>query len=74
MADCWRWGNREAACLLPKLWFGRLHDIPRYAGCVHRHVDDPSLYQPQLVSWTAAGHSWDFLDLALPKFDTMPPT
>jgi hypothetical protein len=35
-------------------------------------LDDPGRYQPQLVSWTAAGQAWDHLDPALPKFDKMP--
>ena len=36
-------------------------------------LDDPARYQPQLVMWTAAGHTWDRLDPALPKFGKMPP-
>lgn len=36
-------------------------------------LDDPSRYQPQLVSWTATGYSWDHLDPAVPKFEKMPP-
>ena len=36
-------------------------------------LDDPSSYQPQLVSWTAAGYAWDHLDPAVPKFEKMPP-
>jgi hypothetical protein len=36
-------------------------------------LDDPARYQPQFVLWTAAGHIWDQLDPALPKFDKMPP-
>ncbi|MGF9693003.1 GFA family protein [Rhizobium sp. 0TCS1.26] len=36
-------------------------------------LDDPALYQPQLVTWTAAGHAWDRIDRALPSFEGMPP-
>ncbi|WP_439627143.1 hypothetical protein [Shinella sp.] len=36
-------------------------------------VTPASRYQPQLVSYTTAGHAWDFLDPALPKFENMPP-
>ncbi|CAN7413192.1 GFA family protein [Neorhizobium sp. LjRoot104] len=37
-------------------------------------LDDPSRYKPQFVTWHAAGHAWDHLDPALPKFENMPPT
>ena len=36
-------------------------------------LNDPSRYRPQLVTWTAAGHAWDYLDPTIPKFDKMPP-
>jgi len=36
-------------------------------------LDDPSRYRPQMVTWTAAGQSWDHLDPHLPTFETMPP-
>jgi hypothetical protein len=36
-------------------------------------LDDPSRYQPQLVTWTAAGQPWDHIDPALPAFERMPP-
>jgi len=36
-------------------------------------LDDPGRYQPRKVMWTAAGHAWDHLDPATPKFDRMPP-
>jgi hypothetical protein len=36
-------------------------------------LDDPSRFRPQLVTYTSRGHEWDCLDLALPKFDKMPP-
>ena len=36
-------------------------------------LDDPSRYQPQMVTYRVRGHAWDQLDPALPKFDKMPP-
>lgn len=36
-------------------------------------LDDPGLYKPRHVFWTAGGYAWDHLDPALPKFDRMPP-
>lgn len=35
-------------------------------------LDDPGRYQPQLVSYTVRGQSWDRLDPALPTFEKMP--
>ena len=37
-------------------------------------LDDPSRYQPQVVTYGVRGHIWDHLDPALPKFERMPPT
>jgi hypothetical protein len=36
-------------------------------------LDDPSRYQPQMVTYGVRGHAWDRLDPALPVFDRMPP-
>jgi hypothetical protein len=36
-------------------------------------LDDPGRYQPQAVTYHTRGHTWDFLDPALPKFDEMAP-
>jgi hypothetical protein len=36
-------------------------------------LDDPSRYQPQVVTYGVRGHVWDRVDTALPKFDKMPP-
>jgi hypothetical protein len=35
-------------------------------------LDDPSRFQPQVVTYAARGHAWDHLDPALTKFDKMP--
>ena len=36
-------------------------------------LDDPARYVPQAVMYGLRGHTWDRVDPALPKFDTMPP-
>lgn len=36
-------------------------------------LDDPEVFTPQMVVYASRGPSWDHLDPALPKFDTMPP-
>jgi hypothetical protein len=48
-------------------------DMPEVFIVTPASLDDPSCYQPQLVSWTAAGFAWDHLDPAVPKFERMPP-
>ena len=35
-------------------------------------LDDPNQFEPRFVTWTAAGHGWDYLDPALPRFEKMP--
>ena len=35
-------------------------------------LDDPGRYQPQMVTYGLRGHTWDHVDLTLPKFDRMP--
>ena len=49
-------------------------DVPDVFIVTPASLDDPSRYKPQLVTWTATGHAWDYLDPALPKFDKMPPS
>jgi hypothetical protein len=36
-------------------------------------LDDPSRYQPQLVTCGVQAYAWDYVDPALPKFEKMPP-
>ena len=36
-------------------------------------LDDPGRYQPQFVTWHAAGPAWDRVDPSLPAFEAMPP-
>jgi hypothetical protein len=35
-------------------------------------LDEPSRYQPKIVTYRASGPAWDHLDPTLPKFDRMP--
>jgi hypothetical protein len=50
-----------------------LPDMPDIFVASAASLDDPARYTPQMVMWTAAGHPWDHLDPAVPKFDKMPP-
>ena len=36
-------------------------------------LDDPSLYAPRMICWTAGAQPWDHVDPALPTFAKMPP-
>lgn len=36
-------------------------------------LDDPELYAPQFVIWSAGKRSWDHVDPTLPSFAKMPP-
>ena len=36
-------------------------------------LDDPTRFQPQAVTYAVRGHAWDHIDVAVPKFDKMPP-
>ncbi len=49
-------------------------DMPEVFIVTPASLDDPSRYNPQLVSWTRAGQAWDYLNPALAKFDRMPTT
>lgn len=35
-------------------------------------LDDPTRFKPQIVTYNSRSHTWDFLDPALPKSETMP--
>ena len=48
-------------------------EMPDFFGVRAGSLDEPGRYQPQMVLWTAAGHGWDQLDQALPKYDKMRP-
>jgi len=36
-------------------------------------LDDPIRFQPQVVTYSARGYDWDYLDPDLQKFEKMPP-
>lgn len=36
-------------------------------------LDDPSQFNPQIVTFSSNGESWDHIDAGLEKFDKMPP-
>lgn len=36
-------------------------------------LDDPNVFQPQMVVFTKRAAAWDHLDSALPAFEAMPP-
>jgi hypothetical protein len=36
-------------------------------------LDDPSRFQPQMVTYRVRGYAWDSIDPALAAFDKMPP-
>jgi hypothetical protein len=35
-------------------------------------LDDPAMFNPQMVTYAIRGHAWDTMDPALPKFERMP--
>jgi hypothetical protein len=35
-------------------------------------LDEPSQFNPQVVTYSIRGHAWDTIDPALPKFERMP--
>lgn len=36
-------------------------------------LDDPSRFNPQVVTYAIRGHAWDTIDPSLTKFERMPP-
>ncbi len=36
-------------------------------------LDDPSQFNPQMVTYSIRGHAWDTIDSSLQKFERMPP-
>jgi hypothetical protein len=36
-------------------------------------LDDPSLFNPQVLTYSIRGHAWDRIDPALQAFERMPP-
>ena len=48
-------------------------DMPQFFLVRAGSLDDPSRYQPQLVTWTATGHAWDRIQPGIPTYEKMPP-
>lgn len=48
-------------------------DLPEVFVASAASLDEPERYRPEMVMWAMAGHLWDRLDPAIPKFDKMPP-
>lgn len=48
-------------------------DMPDVFAVRAASLDDPALYRPELVVWTAAAQPWDLVDPSLPQFEKMPP-
>lgn len=48
-------------------------DIPELFVASAASLDDPSRFRPEMLMWTAAGHAWDHVDPALPRFEKLPP-
>ncbi|MDP2697424.1 GFA family protein [Thalassospira sp.] len=36
-------------------------------------LDDPGLFNPQVLTYSVGGHAWDRMDVSLPAFERMPP-
>jgi len=36
-------------------------------------LDDPGLFNPQVVTYSVRGHAWDTIDFSLRKFERMAP-
>jgi hypothetical protein len=47
--------------------------FPEMLGIMAGSLDNPSLFQPQMVAFASRGNPWDLVDPALPKFPGMPP-
>lgn len=45
---------------------------PGIAALTASCLDDPEVFQPQVVAYSACGASWDTMDPDLPVFDAMP--
>lgn len=46
--------------------------MPDFIAVSATSLDDPSQFNPQVVTYVASGHQWDTLDPSLPKFEGMP--
>ena len=55
------------------LVFGEAEGMPGMMMVTAGTLDDPSLYQPQMVIFARSRPAWDRIDSGLPEFQTMPP-
>jgi len=46
--------------------------MPDFIAVNAASLDDPGLFNPQVVTYAVRGHAWDTLDPALKKFERMP--
>ena len=46
--------------------------MPDFIAINAASLDDPGLFNPQVVTYTIRGHAWDTLDPALTTFERMP--
>lgn len=47
--------------------------MPQFFSVRAASLDNPSRYQPQMVTYTVRGYEWDKVDQSLQRFDKMPP-
>ena len=52
--------------------FSRNSGMPGMVFVRASSLDDPEVFQPQMVVYTARAPSWDHMDRALPSFEGMP--
>jgi hypothetical protein len=58
-------------CGSPLLW--KFAALPGLVLITAGSLDDPSMFKPQAVLYTSAGHAWDHVDPELPKFEKLWP-
>ena len=70
-------GNSQEPRLLPDLRQSPVYltfpDMPEVFVATRRQPRRSGALPAANVTWTSAGHAWDHLDPAIPKFDKMPP-
>ena len=58
-------------CGSPLVW--KFAANPGLAIIMAGSLDDPSVFNPQAVTFASQGHAWDHLNPELPKFEKLPP-
>lgn len=51
--------------------YNKPQNVPDMIGVFVGTLDDPSRFKPGMVMFASRGHSWDYLDPALPKLPNM---